>query len=111
MFGKIRDANLFEWVLLPVGFIVGFLGFYFINIMYSNEMSLTWDMVHAIFLWLSLIFLMIIAATNEDVKEELRIVISEQVKEIQLLKQISAEELDEIKLLRKELTKKGGKRR
>jgi len=66
----LRKANFFEKLLLIVGLAVGVIGFYLIDKIYRAEGYLNWFMIVAIFSWLTLIFLIIISDTNEDLKEE-----------------------------------------
>jgi hypothetical protein len=117
----LRKINFFEVTLLFVGVGVGVVGFMVINNLYKADHVLTWNMFQTVFLWLLLIITLILAATMEDVKEELAIVIREQVQEtkilgeetklmkaeITLLKHIEEEQLQELQLLRKEFVRKG----
>lgn len=98
-----RQSNLFEKILLPVAFIVGIAGFYMI---YTAQKTGAWIEVVAVFSWLILIFLMILAATNEDVKEEVALILKEQTEETKIIKELNHDLLAEIKLLRQELKKK-----
>jgi hypothetical protein len=106
-----RRSNAFEKLLLLVGFAIGVLGFYLLNIAFTVSGSLfNLDMLQAVFLWLLLIFMMILCAIAENQREELGIIIAEHVQETRLLKEeikllrdISNEHLDEVKLLRKDL--------
>jgi len=98
-----RKTNMFEKMLLIVGLAVIAGGFYLINRAYTNFPGLSWIMVVAIFGWLTLIILFVISSTSVDVKEELGIIIKEQVDEIKLLKKIVKEQLEEIKLLRADM--------
>ena len=82
---NIRKANLFEKLLLVVGLAVGVIGFYLIDKIYRVEGYLNWFMVVAIFSWLTLIFLIIISDTNEDLKEEF---VQVQKEENEVLKEI-----------------------
>jgi hypothetical protein len=50
--------------------------------------------------------MMIIAAANEDVKEELSIIIKEQVDETRIIKELNHDLLAEIKLMRQEMKRK-----
>lgn len=99
----IRKLNLFEKILLPIAFIVGVLGFY---MLFSAQNSGAWMEVIAVFLWLILIFLMIIAAANEDVKEELTVIIKEHIDETRIIKELNHDLLSEIKLMRQEMRRK-----
>jgi hypothetical protein len=48
--------------------------------------GLSWNALQTTFLWLILIVMIILAAVNENMKEELKMVINNQVKEMQLLR-------------------------
>ncbi|MBI5072285.1 hypothetical protein HZA99_00550, partial [Candidatus Woesearchaeota archaeon] len=47
---------------------------------------LSWNMLHATFLWLILLVLLIVAAVLENIKEELCIMIKEHILETKLLR-------------------------
>tara|TARA_Y100000310_G_scaffold327718_1_gene394531 strand:+ start:1563 stop:1988 length:426 start_codon:yes stop_codon:yes gene_type:complete len=100
----LRKINMFEKILLAVGLAVTVGGFYLINRTYANLPGLSWIMIVAIFGWLILIVLFVISSTSVDVKEELGIIIKEQVDEVKLLKKIVNEQLQEIKLLREDIS-------
>lgn len=88
-----RQPNVFEKILLLIGILIVIIGYSFIHKMYlSTGMNLTWDLLNVMFLWLILAVMLIQLAVNENVKEELKLVVQEH--------------LEEIKLLRKDLTKK-----
>ena len=53
-----------------------------------------------------LLFIIIVTATTEDMKEELALIQKEHVTEIKILKEISHDQLNEIKLLRQDLQKR-----
>jgi multisubunit Na+/H+ antiporter MnhF subunit len=114
-----RKINFFELTLLIVGVGVLVVGFMIINNPYEADRVLSWDLFQTVFVWLVLIVLLVLAATMEDVKEELAIVINEQTEETRLLKQetslmkqeigllkeIESKQLEELKLLRKKMTR------
>ena len=104
MFG--RKINVFEKLLLPVGIGVTFFGFYLILLAGRNDTINAWLRLSTVFTWMILLFVVIVAATTEDVKEELALIQREHVTEIKLLREITHEQLQEIKLLRQDLTKK-----
>jgi uncharacterized membrane protein len=96
----LRRINFFEVVLLVVGLCIGVVGFKIVNMLYQMSGSeLSYDLFITIFLWLILIVLLILAATMEDVKEELAIVIREHISETRVLRNINRETLEEIRLL------------
>lgn len=101
-----RKLNFFEIILLFVGLGVGIVGFMIINTVYHANPVLSWDLFKTVFLWLLLIVVLILAATMEDVKEELAIIIREQVRETRLLRQLNKSQLEELRLLRAEMTDK-----
>jgi hypothetical protein len=53
-----------------------------------------------------LLFIVIVTATTEDMKEELALIQKEHVTEIKILREIAHDQLQEIKLLRKDIQKK-----
>jgi hypothetical protein len=101
-----RKLNFFELVLLLVGIGVGIVGFLIINNLYQDDPTITWDLYQTVFLWLLLIVMLILAATMEDVKEELAIVIREHIEETKILRDINKGLLTETKLMREELGKR-----
>lgn len=92
-------------MLLVVGLSISVAGFYLINNLYMQEPQVSWSLIQAAFLYLLLIFIVILTDSNESIKEELKVVIKEQAQEIKYLRNISAEQLEEIRLLRKDLRK------
>lgn len=107
MLGRVfKRINNFEKILFLVGLMATFMGFYLINKVYKVDPYLNWALIQAIFLWLMLLFIIILTDSNESIKEELKEVIKEHMEETKVLKQISNEQLQEIKLLRKDLKAK-----
>lgn len=104
MFG--RKINVFEKILLPVGIGLTFLGFYLILLADQTNSTVVWMRLSTVFIWLMLLFIVIVSATTEDMKEELALIQKEHVTEIKLLKEITNEQLSEIKMLRMDLIKK-----
>ncbi|MBR9677054.1 hypothetical protein GOV04_02840 [Candidatus Woesearchaeota archaeon] len=94
-----RKYNLFEKLLLFIGFFVAIFGYWMINTQLKIE-GYSWFAMITIFLWLNLLIMIILAATGENQKEELSIVIKEQREEVRILKEIAYEQLEELKLLR-----------
>ncbi len=96
-----RKVTFFEKAVLIIGLATIAVGFYLIQQVFRIDQKLSWLMLIAIFSWLSLLILIIISSLNADVKEELSDVIRESANETRLLKEITHELLDEIRLLRK----------
>jgi hypothetical protein len=94
---KVRKTTMFEKILLIVGLAVTLVGFYLIRMAYATEKGLTWLMLLTIFSWLTVLILFIVSSLNADVKEELMRILGEQVEETRLLKEISHEQLAEMK--------------
>ncbi|HZX45506.1 MAG TPA: DmsC/YnfH family molybdoenzyme membrane anchor subunit [Candidatus Nanoarchaeia archaeon] len=92
MMGLSRKPNMFESILLIIGVVLIVLGYYVIYKVYSIEGALNWNLLQTLFLWILMILLIIVAAVNENMKEELKIIASNQ--------------LEEVKMLRKELTRR-----
>ncbi|MFH1915941.1 MAG: hypothetical protein ABIJ21_01635 [Nanoarchaeota archaeon] len=112
-----RKSNFFEKVILIVGLGIILLGLHFINSVYSKGLSDLWGLVQSVFLWLILIVMVVQLATEEDVKEELSVIMRQQVEEMHLIKeeillikeeyklvkQINTDQHAELKMIRKEL--------
>ncbi len=81
-----RKPNVFESILLLIGVVLIILGYIVIYRLYTIEGVLSWDLLQTLFLWILMILLVISAAVNENMKEELKIVIENQAEEIRLLR-------------------------
>ncbi|MBU1975928.1 MAG: hypothetical protein KKG59_05990 [Nanoarchaeota archaeon] len=115
--GDRRRSTFFEKILLIIGLGVILLGFHFINSVYISGMSEMWGLVSAVFLWLLLIICVVLLATAEDVKEELSVIMRQQVdtlklikeeitylkEESTLMKEINHNQHEELKLIRREM--------
>jgi hypothetical protein len=98
--------NFFEKMLLIIGISVTIIGFYYINKIYTGDGHLSWALLQAAFLWLLLLFMIILTDSNESIKEELREVIQKHIEETKILKEISKEQLQELKLIQASLKTK-----
>jgi len=98
----LRKTNLFEKIVFILGIFVVVVGFFMIN---SANSEASYLKLVAIFSWLTLLFIMILSATNEDVKEELGEIIKEHIIETKLLKELNHDILAETKMLREDLKK------
>jgi surface polysaccharide O-acyltransferase-like enzyme len=98
--------NFFEKMLLLVGISVTVIGFYYINKIYTGEGHMSWALLQAAFLWLLLLFMIILTDSNESIKEELKEVIQKHCEETRILKEISKEQLAELKVIKAALMKK-----
>lgn len=107
----LQRLNFFEKMLLIVGLGVTITGFYYINKIYTGEGHLSWALLQAAFLWLLLLFMIILTDSNESIKEELKEVINKHVEETKILKEISKEQLAELKFLNAALIKQGKKKK
>jgi len=82
----VRNPNLFEKVLLIVGIALIVVGYISIHRMVVSDRAFSWDFLQTTFMWLIMILLIILAAVNENMKEELRTVIENQIEEMKLLR-------------------------
>lgn len=98
-----RKINMFEKMLLPVGIGLTFFGFYLILLAEKVNTDTGWMRLLTVFIWMILLFVVIMTAATEDMKEELGSIQREHVTEIRLLKELTHDQLQEIKLLRQEL--------
>jgi len=108
IYQKFVRSTFFEKLLLFVGAFVGIVGFYLINTIYMAENRLTWALIQSVFLWLLLILILVLTDSSETIKNELSVVIKDLTeetrllkKEVELLREITKEQMEEIKLLRK----------
>jgi hypothetical protein len=98
-----RKINIFEKILLPVGVGLTFFGFYLIYLADQYNTLIGWIKLATVFIWMMLLFIVIVAATTEDMKEELSLIQREHITEIKLMREIEHEQLQELKLLRHEM--------
>ena len=96
-----RKINFFEKMLLPVGVGLTFIGFYLIILAENTGSAVVWTKLSTIFTWLMLLFIVIVTATTEDMKEELALIQKEHLTEIKLLREIAHDQLQEMKLMTK----------
>ncbi|MCK4521077.1 MAG: hypothetical protein KAU20_00760 [Nanoarchaeota archaeon] len=82
---KERKINAFEKLLLATGILVIITGYIFIHSLIIKT-GISWMALQAMFLWLILLVLVILTAVNENTKEELKMVINNQLEEIKLLR-------------------------
>jgi len=80
-----RKINFFEKVLVIVGLLAILIGYLLIHNLVGAE-GISIGSLQVIFLWCILILLIVIAAINENMKEELKIVVENQSKEMRLLR-------------------------
>ena len=83
----IRKPNIFEKLIFIIGVLIIIMGYVFIQAMILEEGKLSWDALQALFLWLLLIGVIILAAVNENMKEELKSIIVNQYQELKILRQ------------------------
>ena len=106
VYKRFQTSTLFEKLLLIVGVAIGIIGFWFINRIYYNQPGLSWQFLTSIFLWLILIFLVILTDSNESIKEELSVIMKENIEEIRLLREETKLVKEEINLLNANSAKK-----
>src|SRR3989304_3389709 len=80
----IRTPNFLERILLIIGVLVILVGYGVIRRVSDITGTFGWEAVAVIFLWLILITVIILLAGSENMKEELKIVLENQVEEIKL---------------------------
>ena len=101
-----RKINFFEKLLLPVGIGITFFGFYLIVLADRNNTLLSWARLSTLFAWMLLLFIIIVTAATEDMKEELAQIQREHVTEIKLMREFVHDQLEETKLLRRDFNNK-----
>lgn len=80
-----RKLNPFEKMLMIVGSVLIVLGAFFVYGLIERY-GFDWEAMQSALLWLILVILIIIAAVNENMKEELKQVIEIQSQELRLLR-------------------------
>ncbi len=80
-----RKISLFEKVLLLIGILAIIVGYFFVYTLVSRD-GLSWDALQTTFLWLILIVIIILISVSENMKEELRTITLNQMKEIKMLR-------------------------
>ncbi len=81
-----RKPNLFENILLFMGIIAIGVGYFFVHVVIINYGLFAWQTTISMLLWMIVIILFILTAVNENSKEELKIIISQQHDELKLLR-------------------------
>ena len=90
MLEKKRKTSAFEKMLLIIGLFVLVIGYFLINKVFIIEgRELSWGFLQTVFLWLLMVIFIIMLSIGEDIKEG-----------------ILLQQLDEIRALRQELSKK-----
>lgn len=82
----IRKPTIFEKFLLLIGICIVIVGYGLIHKLILINNTLTWDLLISIFLWFILILLIITTAVAENVKEEIRFIISEETRKLRMMK-------------------------
>ena len=83
---KKRHTSLFEKLLLFVGILVLFIGYYFINKVFeAEEFKLSFQFLQTVFMWLLMVIFIILLAIGEDIKEGILI---EQLNELKEMKEV-----------------------
>jgi len=82
-----RKPTIFEKLIFTIGIIIVIAGYFFIQTMIAVDGTLNWQSLQAIFLWLVVIGIIILASVNESMKEELKAIIENQQQELKLLRQ------------------------
>ena len=81
-----RKPNAFEVILLVIGIALIILGYIAIHRLAAVDGLISWNFLQTTFLWLLMVLMVILAAVNENMKEELKMVIENQIEEIKLLR-------------------------
>lgn len=80
-----RKPNMFENILLIIGILIIIVGYAFVQKRVLIE-GFTTAVLQTVFLWLMLSALVIIVSVTENMKEELKDVVNNQLKEIRFLR-------------------------
>ncbi len=80
-----RKTSLFEKILFAIGVLAVIMGYVFIYGLISKE-GVSWNAIQTIFLWLIFVLIVVLVSVNENMKEELRNISLNQMKELKLLR-------------------------
>lgn len=91
---QIKRYDVVEIIILIVGIIIGFAGFLMINTLYKKDGTLSWEMILAVFAWLTVFGIIILCSLIyynlrvhlEENTRFTRAVIGKQSEMIKLLK-------------------------
>lgn len=83
---KSRKPNTFELILLFIGIVAIGVGYFFVHDVLLRYGMFGFETTVVILLWIIIVFMVILTAVNENSKEELKIIISQQHEEIKLLR-------------------------
>jgi len=98
-----RRLSTFEKFVTVTGMLLTVVGFYYINQLYTGSGRLSWALLQAAFLWFLLMFMVVLTDTNKAIKEELKQVVKQHIKETKVLQEIAQNQLAEMKALRRAL--------
>lgn len=102
----LKKFSMIEKAVIALAITFTVLGFFYINHLFTGEGRLSWAILEAAFLWFILFFLLILTETNNKIKEELKEVINQHIKETKILQEMSGTQITELKGLRRDLTQK-----
>jgi hypothetical protein len=97
-----QRLTILEKTLVAIAVVATIAGFFYINKLYTGEGRLSWALLQGAFLWMILLFLMILTETNNKIKEELKEVVKQHIKETQVLQDVSNKQLAELRAMRRE---------
>jgi len=100
-----RKISVFELLLLVIGVTVIISGSIAFNILIASGYGV-YELVSFVALWLVVVFLVVICAISENSREDLGIIVKENSREIKLLRDISKEHLEEIRIAKASPLKK-----
>jgi hypothetical protein len=81
-----RKLNFFEKTIFLMSILVIVIGYFFVYGFVARE-GISWEALQTTFIWLILIVMIMLAAVNENMKEELKLINLNQVREIKLLRE------------------------
>lgn len=84
---NMRKPNLFEYFLLVIGILAISVGYFFVHLVLIDYGLRSFEFTLVFLTWVISIILIIIAAVNENSKEELKIIIKLQHDETKLLRE------------------------
>jgi len=83
---EVRNPNLFEKILLVIGILVLIVGFAFLQKI-ALAVGFGFELLSLIFLWLTLVVLIILLSAIENMKEELKLANDIEIAELRLMRE------------------------
>src|SRR3989338_1666166 len=106
MFGSILRMNKGERLIFSMGVVLSIAIFYVINFYLTGQSMIFWALVESGIMWVVIMSLLLLADNHRRLNEELKQIIREQIAESKALNKMTQEQLEEIRLIKKAISKR-----